>query len=247
MSVPILVVKVGTSTLLDARDRPVSTFDVVARSIRELTNQYRIVLITSGAIGFGVQHLGLAQRPSDVSQLQALSMLGQVGLMERWNAAFGEQPVGQVLITRHDLKDADESALLVGGIKAMWRYGALPVVNENDAVSSDEISFGDNDRLAAEVAVRLRAEALVLLTDQDGIQADFGTDNQRRIAQATIKQAAGHITTETSGVGKGGASSKLEAARIALNGGVHAYIAHAAHSGAIQRSIAGAAGTKIVQ
>lgn len=247
MPLPVLVVKVGTSTLLDAYDRPVSTFDVVAQSIRELTNRYRIVLITSGAIGFGVQHLGIKERPNDVSQLQALSMLGQVGLMERWNAAFGEQAVGQVLLTRHDLKEADESALLVDGIKAMWRYGALPVVNENDAVSSDEISFGDNDRLAAEVAVRLQAEALVLLTDQDGIQADFGTDTQRRIVQATIEQAAGHITADTSGAGTGGASSKLEAARIALAGEVHTYIAHAAHHAAIQRAIAGAAGTKIVQ
>ena len=247
MARPILVVKVGTSTLLDAHERPVSTFDIVARSICELTDEYRIVLITSGAIGFGVRHLGLAARPHAVAQLQALSMLGQVGLMERWNAAFGARPIGQVLITRHDLTDADERALLTRSIEAMWAYGALPIVNENDAVASDEISFGDNDRLAAELAVRIGAESLVLLTDQDGIQENFGTAGQRRLESARIEQAQRHITAQTSGVGRGGAASKLEAAGIAVAGSVQAYIACARDKNVLRRAMAGTVGTKIVQ
>lgn len=243
----IIVVKVGTSTLLDTADRPSATFDEVAKSICRLQTNHKVVLVTSGAIGFGVRRLQLDERPNDVHSLQALSMLGQVGLLERWRQAFGETPIGQVLVTRRELHDTVDSRVFGDSVAALWGYGAVPIINENDAVSTEEISFGDNDRLAAEVAARLRADTLVLLTDQDGIQADFGTDNQRRLEEVSVEQARTHIVAAKSAMGRGGASSKIIAAEYALQHGVTTYIAHASSPEAIESAIAGKMGTKIVQ
>ncbi len=244
---PTIVIKVGTSTLLSRNDLPSTTFHNVAQSIRELTSTYNVVLVTSGAIGFGVRHVGLDHRPTGLHKLQALSMIGQVGLLRQWREAFEDVTVGQVLVTRHDLETSGTAGLLRDSVEELWEYGALPIVNENDAVSTEEISFGDNDRLAAEVAVVLAAEKLVILTDQDGIQADFGTANQRRLASVRVDEAGQHIATIASVHGTGGASSKIQAARIALAGDVEVYIARASEPHSIERSISGATGTNVVQ
>lgn len=244
---PILVVKVGTSTLLGVHDRPKDTFEQVATSIRRLSNQYRIVLVTSGAIGFGVVRLELTERPEEAEKLQALSMIGQVGILRQWREAFDPETIGQVLVTRQDLERQASKGAFRASVEAVWEYGAVPIVNENDAVSSEEISFGDNDRLAAEVASVLGAEWLVMLTDQDGIQADFGMSTQRRLETATIEAASSHIKETTSHLGRGGASSKLVAAQVALKAGVRICIAHAADERVIERALTGQAGTKIVQ
>lgn len=244
---PILVVKVGTSTLLGTYEQPSVTFDYVAESICDLRGQYNVILVTSGAIGFGVRQLGLDGRPAEIHHLQALSMIGQVGLLRRWREAFEGLTVGQVLVTRQDLERATTAGLFRESVHSVWGYGALPIVNENDAVSTEEISFGDNDRLAAEVAVALGAEKLVMLTDQDGIQAEFGTDAQRRLETVRIDEVDGYIHATKSIMGKGGASSKVQAARIALEGQVSVYIAHAAQAGAIEGAISGKVGTNVVQ
>lgn len=242
-----LVVKVGTSTLLDTDEKPSETFEFVATSIRALRDRYDIVLVTSGAIGFGVRQVGLDERPTEVHHLQALSMIGQVGLLRRWREAFDGLTVGQVLVTRQDLERSATLGLFRESVRSVWEYGALPIVNENDAVSSEEISFGDNDRLAAEVAVALDAQRLVFLTDQDGIQAEFGTAAQRRLETVRIDAVDGHIKPVKSGFGTGGASSKVQAARIALSAGVEVSIAHAATVGAIEDALSGKVGTKIIQ
>ncbi len=247
MAKPILVVKVGTSTLLGTDEQPSVTFDYVAESIRQLRTDYDIVLVTSGAIGFGVRQIGLPERPSKVYDLQALSMIGQVGLLRRWREAFEGITVGQVLVTRQDLERTTTAGHFRDSVGAVWGYNALPIINENDAVGTEEISFGDNDRLAAEVAVALGAEKLVILTDQDGIQADFGTANQRRLERVSIGEIDTHIQATKSTMGKGGASSKVQAARVALEGDVAVFIAHAAKPGSVQAALAGKVGTKVVQ
>lgn len=247
MARPILVVKVGTSTLLGTDEQPSTTFGYVATSILQLRATYDIVLVTSGAIGFGVRQLRLAERPRELHQLQALSMIGQVGLLRKWREAFDEVTIGQVLVTRHDLEHRSTSNLLRESVQSLWQYDAVPIVNENDAVSFEEISFGDNDRLAAEVAVVLGAEKLVMLTDQDGIQADFGAEHQRRLETVHIDEVDNHIHATISTVGKGGASSKVQAARIAVEAGIDAYIAHAAQPESLQAVLTGKVGTKIVQ
>ncbi len=244
---PILVVKVGTSTLLNRDEEPSTTFNAIADSINKLNDNYRIVLVTSGAIGFGVQHMQLNERPTEVSELQALSMIGQVGLLRRWREAFVDRVIGQVLVTRHDLEAQATSTHFRDSVQAVWQYGAVPIVNENDAVSTEEISFGDNDRLAAEVAVALGADKLVLLTDQDGIQEHFGTKQQRRIDTIRVEDVDAHVKPTESHVSKGGASSKVQAARVALAAGIDTYVAHAARRGSLESAIAGKTGTKLVK
>ncbi len=243
----VLVVKVGTSTLLGTQELPSQSFDYIAASVRELADTYRVILVTSGAIGFGVVQMQLDMRPSDVSQLQALSMIGQVGLLRRWREAFGGVTVGQVLVTRHDLTTPAPRASFCRSVEQLWEYGAVPIVNENDAISNEEITFGDNDQLAAEVAVALGAKHLVLLTDQDGIQAGFGTVAQRRLEVVSIDEVDGHIMPTKSALGKGGASSKVLAARSALTAGVEVFVAHAATERSIQEALSGQSGTNIIQ
>jgi glutamate 5-kinase len=205
------------------------------------------VLVTSGAIGFGVRQMELDARPVGLHDLQALSMIGQVGLLRKWREAFTDVTVGQVLVTRHDLEESSTSKPFAGSVASLFGYGAQPIINENDAVSTEEISFGDNDRLAAEAAVVLGAEKLVMLTDQDGIQEAFGTERQRRLETVRIDDVDAHIHATKSTLGKGGASSKIQAARIALDAGIEVYIAHAGHASALEQVLSGVSGTKIVQ
>lgn len=247
MSKPILVVKVGTSTLLGNDEQPSRTFEYVAKSIQILRARYNVVLVSSGAIGFGVRQLRLETRPIELHHLQALSMIGQVGLLRKWREAFGDTTIGQVLVTRQDLERATTAGLFRESVASVWGYEALPIVNENDAVSTEEISFGDNDRLAAEVAVALGAEKLVLLTDQDGIRAEFGTAAEHRLETVRIGEVDTHILATKSTMGKGGASSKVQAAHIALEGQVQVYIAHAAQTSSIEHVLSGKSGTNVVQ
>ncbi len=247
MANDILVVKVGTSTLLGSHEEPSRTFEYVANSVIDLSSQYRIVLVTSGAIGFGVTQLGLSGRPHEIRKLQALSMIGQVGLLRKWREAFDGVTTGQVLVTRNELRDETTGLAFRESIEQVWEYGAIPIVNENDAVSNEEISFGDNDRLAAEVAISLKAKSLVMLTDQNGIQAGFGTDSQYRLEVVSIDDVSTHILPSKSVMGKGGASSKVIAASLAVNSGIDVFIAHAAERGAVEEALSGKMGTKIVQ
>ena len=233
--------------MLGTDEQPSNTFGYVAQSIRNLRREYDVVLVTSGAIGFGVRQMQLDERPVELHELQALSMIGQVGLLRKWREAFDDVTVGQVLVTRHDLEQRETSRPFAGSVRALLCYGALPIINENDAISTEEISFGDNDRLAAEVAVVLGAETLVMLTDQDGIQADFGATTQHRLDTVRIGEVDEYIHATKSTMGKGGASSKVQAARVALEGGVSVVIAHAERQASVENALAGKTGTKIVQ
>lgn len=242
-----LVIKVGTSTLLSRDEIPSMSFRYIADSIRGLSDRYNIVLVTSGAIGFGVTRLGLDSRPTDLAKLQALSMIGQVGLLKSWREALEGISIGQVLVTRRDLERESTAGLFCDSVKALWSFGALPIVNENDAISNDEISFGDNDQLASEVAVVMRASKLVFLTDQDGIQANYGTSEQHRLEVVSIVEASRHLMPTKSSLGKGGASSKVQSARIALAEGIEVYVAQASDEHSVEDALAGKVGTKVVQ
>lgn len=242
-----IVIKVGTSTLLGSHEQPRNTFEIVAESIAVLSHQYDIILVTSGAIGFGVKQLGLDTRPKETASLQALASLGQVGLMERWSVATGDRPIGQVLLTARELEQSESVTALMATFEAMWQLGILPIVNENDAITSDEITFGDNDKLAALVARVSGAAKLILLTDQDGLQRDFGTPQQTRLESILLADAHMHAKEGGSEHSRGGIESKLIAASIALEGGCDVYIGHAASVGAAETALSGKTGTKIIQ
>lgn len=153
-----------------------------------------------------------------------------------------------MLVTRHDLKEEETNEAFVASVHAMWRYGAVPVINENDAVSSEGISFGDNDRLAAAVARSLGASKFILLTNQNGIMRDFGTPQQSRLHEATLEELRSHVQPASiSDMGTGGATSKLLAAELALSSGITTWISDARVARPIQATLSGEMGTKIVQ
>lgn len=244
----VLVVKVGTDSLLKSNDAPeVNVFQCIAQDIDQLTDKYRVILVTSGAIGFGVQHMELNYRPDGIEQLQALSMIGQVGLLRRWREALDPIAIGQVLVTRRELSEHVTNDLFVSSVNSLWDYGALPIVNENDAISSEEISFGDNDRLAAVVARAMGASKLVLLTNQDGIQKEFGTSSQSRIKEGKIGELYQHLQPEKSNMGRGGAKSKLMAAELALKSGVEVWVGDARGQNPISSTLSGENGTYLVE
>ncbi|HZL38145.1 MAG TPA: glutamate 5-kinase [Tepidisphaeraceae bacterium] len=211
------VIKLGTQLLSDKEGRLDSAFiGTIADQVAALRARgIRVAVVSSGAIGAGVRELNLPRRPTDLARLQAVAAVGQRRLMDTWAGAFAAHnlPVAQVLLTREDVDDRTRFLNLRNTMAAIHELGAVPIVNENDTVSTDElveISFGDNDILAALVAHALRADLLVLLTVVDGILDASG--NPVRLVER-VEAARELVRTEKSALGKGGFGSKLEAAR----------------------------------
>ncbi|MBP0458444.1 glutamate 5-kinase [Streptomyces montanisoli] len=223
-----IVVKVGSSSLttaaggLDA-DRVDALVDVLA-SVRG--GEREVVLVSSGAIAAGLAPLGLERRPRDLARQQAAASVGQGLLIARYTASFARYGVrvGQVLLTSYDTSRRSHYRNAYRTLEQLLRMGALPVVNENDTVATDEIRFGDNDRLAALVAHLVRADLLVLLSDVDGLyDGDPATPGASRVGEVRGPGDLAGITIGSAGkagVGTGGMATKVEAARIATGAGV---------------------------
>jgi glutamate 5-kinase len=180
-----------------------------------------LTLVSSGAISAGVRELGLPCRPRDLARLQAVAAVGQRRLMEAWAAAFSPHglSVAQLLLTREDIDDRSRFLNVRNTISAVHALGAIPIINENDTISTDEIAqitFGDNDILAAVVAHALSANLLVLMSVVDGL-LDAGGRPVRLVR--SIDEARQLVRAEKSALGKGGMNSKLEAARMVSDAG----------------------------
>ncbi|MFF2409000.1 glutamate 5-kinase [Streptomyces sp. NPDC058092] len=224
-----IVVKVGSSSLttaaggLDA-DRVDALVDVLAR-VRS-GGEREIVLVSSGAIAAGLAPLGLLRRPKDLARQQAAASVGQGLLVARYTASFARYGVrvGQVLLTSNDTSRRAHYRNAYRTLDQLLDMGALPIVNENDTVATDEIRFGDNDRLAALVAHLVRADLLVLLSDVDGLyDGDPSTPGSSRVAEVAGPEDLAGVTIGSAGkagVGTGGMVTKVEAARIATAAGV---------------------------
>ncbi len=217
------VVKLGTQLLTDAEGRPDPRFlGQIARQIAELRQRgVSVTLVSSGSIGAGLAELGLKSRPRDLPKLQAVAAVGQRKLMDAWAGAFA--PLGlnvaQILITRDDINHRSRYLNLRNTIHALHEMNAVPIINENDTVSTDEIiriKFGDNDILAALVTGALRAQLLVLLSVVDGL-LDAAGQSVRLVS--SIEQARALVRPEKSARGTGGMKSKLEAARLVTAAG----------------------------
>ncbi len=221
--VRMLVVKLGTQ-LLNTPDGQLDLkyLSTIAKQVAELRERkIKVTIVSSGAIGAGLRELNLAARPTDLGKLQAVAAVGQRKLMDGWAGAFApfDLSVAQLLLTREDIDSRTRFLNLRNTIHAAHELGAIPIINENDTISTDEIvkiTFGDNDILAGMVASALRADLLVLLTVVDGILDETGTSV--RLIES-LEQARQLVRAEKSALGKGGMNSKIEAARMVTGAG----------------------------
>ncbi|MFJ6119579.1 glutamate 5-kinase [Streptomyces sp. 3212.3] len=234
-----IVVKVGSSSLttaaggLDA-DRVDALVDVLAK--HRSGGEKEIVLVSSGAIAAGLAPLGLRRRPRDLARQQAAASVGQGLLVARYTASCARHGVrvGQVLLTSDDTSRRAHHRNAARTLDKLLSMGALPVVNENDTVATDEIRFGDNDRLAALVAHLVHADLLVLLSDVDGVyDGDPSRPGTSRIAEVRGPEDLAHVeigSAGKAGVGTGGMVTKIEAARIAAAAGISVVLTSAVHA-----------------
>ena len=240
-----IVVKLGTGVLTDSRKLidPAQLEQIVAQVAALRQAGKEVVVVTSGAVGAGMGALGFESRPTDLAEKQACAAVGQTRLMgvyEKMFAAHG-LTVAQVLLTHDDLEHHDRHLNARNTLVTLLRCGVVPIINENDAVSSTEIKFGDNDKLSALVASLLPANLLVILTTVDGVIENFGKKNAKVIAtiekiDSTIQAMAGGTTSETA---VGGMKSKIEAAKIVVRSGIPLVIASGQKRDALARIING--------
>ena len=249
-----VVVKLGSSSVTKAGGGlDPSAVDGLCAEVAELQAAgHSIVLVSSGAIAAGWAVIGEGPRPADLATLQAVSAVGQHRLMRLYDDALGARGlhVGQVLLAPLDFAHRQQYLHARQTLARLLELGVVPVVNENDATSDDEIRFGDNDRLAALVAHLVSADLLLLLTDTPGLfTADPRTDEQASLIEEVeavdheLEAVAGGAGTD---VGSGGMVSKLAAARIASWSGVATVIAHAGRPGVIGAALGGDPGVGTV-
>ena len=219
-----ITLKIGSSLLIDDSELGPrhDWLSGVGEDIAELHAQgKRIVLVSSGAVALGRQHLGL-KRSARLDFKQAAAAAGQALLMQAWERALAPHriPTAQLLLTIDDTEQRHRSLNARATIEVLLSQGGLPIINENDSVATDELRFGDNDRLSARVAQLIRSDVLILLSDVDGLY----TADPRRNPTASHVGFVGAITdeidgfaasTSATGIGSGGMRTKIEAARIA--------------------------------
>ena len=229
-----IVVKIGTSTLAYATGQlNIRRVEELSKTMSDIRNAgHELILVSSGAIGMGVGKLGLRTRPRDIPIKQAAAAVGQCELMYVYDKLFSEyhHTVAQLLITADNLSNETRHANFTNTLNRLLELGAVPVINENDTVATDEIVIGDNDTLAAMVAESVEANLLVLLSDIDGLYtADPHADPTARLLPVVhrvddgIRALAGVSSTDQ---GTGGMVTKLRAAEICLNCGCEMVIAN---------------------
>jgi glutamate 5-kinase len=242
-----MVVKVGSSLVTDeGRGLDGAAVTRWAAQIAELKRAgMQIVLVSSGAIAEGIKRLGWTARPSAIHELQAAAAVGQMGLVQAYESAFAEFGLhtAQILLTHEDLADRRRYLNARSTLVTLLALDVIPVINENDTVTTDEIRFGDNDTLGALVANLIEADVLVLLTDQQGL---FTADPRRDPAATLVRTArAGDPRLEAmaggagSGIGSGGMLSKVLAAKRAARSGASTIIANGREERVLTRLAAG--------
>jgi glutamate 5-kinase len=237
--VAVIVVKLGSSTLVDASGE--LRHEVLEARVRDLVRVRRQgnhpVLVTSGAVAAGLGRLGIRERPGALPDLQAASAVGQGVLFQRYAEAFAPHGVvpAQVLLTSGDLAARASYLNARVTLRRLVELGAVPVINENDTTATDELTFGDNDVLAAQVAILLGAAWLLLLTDRDGLYGP-GPDGPALIGDVPAGTRPADVPLAEMGAsatGRGGIASKVASASMATGGGVTCVIASGTADGVI--------------
>jgi len=236
-----LVIKVGSSLLIDSKDHVHRGWlEGLAENIATLkSNGQEVLIVSSGAIAIGSTVLGINKRRARLEDLQAAAAAGQVQLVTAWQEALASHGIAaaQVLLTPEDTENRRRFLNARGTLEKLLDHSVVPIINENDTVATEEIRYGDNDRLAARVAQLVMADALILLSDVDGLYTvDPGSSDAaehipevRKITEE-IQAMAGETRSD---IGSGGMSTKVQAARIATHAGCSTVIA----SGAIERPL----------
>ena len=236
-----IVVKVGTSTLAHSGGRlNIRRVELLCKVLSDIKNAgHEVVLVSSGAIGMGVGKLGLPGRPGDMPGKQAAAAVGQCELMYTYDKLFSEYShvVAQILLTADDVRDQRRSGHVHDTLERLLAWKALPIINENDAVATDEIgiqtTIGENDSLSAIVATLVKADLLVLLSDIEGLY----TADPRKNPDAQLIPLVEEITPDIlalaggagSSMGTGGMATKLRAAQIVMEAGIDMVITNGEH------------------
>lgn len=247
MSKRTIVVKVGSSTVTGADGRVDREFlgGLIDQIVALRDDGYNVALVSSGAIAAGLEALGLTARPTDMPTMQATAAVGQVRLIETYGELAAERSlrVGQVLFTREDVSHRHQYLNACHTLERLLDMDVLPIVNENDTTAVDEIRFGDNDYLAALVGIMLHADAVVLLTDIEGLyDTDPRQDSEARLVKHVV-ELTDELLAAAGGagslVGSGGMATKLEAARALMDAGIPLVVCDGRRKDVVVDAVAG--------
>ena len=240
-----IVVKLGTGVLTDSRKQldPAQLEQIVAQLAALRQAGKEVIIVTSGAVGAGMGALGYETRPNELAAKQACAAVGQSRLMATYEKLFAKHNlvVAQVLLTHDDLEHHERHLNARNTLVTLLGHGVVPIINENDAVSSTEIKFGDNDKLSALVASLLPADLLVILTTVDGVIENFSKANPKTISiieqiDEQLEKIAGGTTSTTA---VGGMASKVQAAKIVIRSGIPLVIASGKKKNVLAKILAG--------
>jgi len=218
-----IVIKVGSSSITGANE---SNLDLIVDFVAQQTKSGKeVIVVSSGAIATAAPLIGLVVKSEDLATSQALASIGQARLMGRYERSLGRHELipGQILLTVDNLDEEQPRMNASRALERLLEIGVVPIINENDSVATQEIRFGDNDRLASRVALLAEADLLILLSDVDSLYSrPPGEDGAERIEQVSQGDDLSHIQVSgtSTGYGTGGALTKLAAARYAADGGV---------------------------
>jgi glutamate 5-kinase len=236
-----LVLSIGTSSIVDEKTHEpiLSILSLIVETCISLRRQgHRVVLVSSGAIGVGLQRMSLSKRPKHLAQIQALAAIGQSRLMSIWDSLFAHmsQPVAQILLTRNDIADRSQYLNAQNTLAETLSMGVIPIVNENDTLAVSEIKFGDNDTLSAITAAMVSADYLFLMTDVEALY----NKNPRKFPDANpilvvddIDALQADVSSAGSALGTGGMATKIVAARLATAAGTSTIITKSSKPGNI--------------
>jgi glutamate 5-kinase len=242
-----IVIKVGTQMITDGVAE--IHCDKIESFVKEIANLikkgYEVILVSSGAIGSGLAKLGLKERPSDYKQLQALAAVGQIYLMKIYQQEFAKYglQIGQVLLSADDMKDSTRRTNTRNTLQVLLNKGIIPIINENDSVAIEELSYGDNDTLSALVSILLFVDLLIILTDVKGlcdknptIHEDAKVIKQVKSIDDELEQLVEDIDK---GISFGGMKSKINAIKKVISIGIPAIITSFHNDNILQRILSG--------
>ncbi len=242
-----VIIKIGSSSLTSSHG------EISRKKLEKLVSDivilkdlgHEVVLVSSGAVACGYRKLGCLERPHTLPEVQAAASIGQGLLMEAYSELFLSHGyvAGQILITRTDLLDEERKTNVHNTLNVLLDRGIIPIVNENDTVTIDDLKFGDNDTLSAKVATLINANSLIILSDIDGL---FNADPTRN-PNALLLKSVTKITPEIeacagsagTSIGTGGMKSKIEAVKIAMASGISTFLGNAKHQNIIVDAVYG--------